>query len=131
MSSIKAFPVLEGVRGQPGVDLDAVADLLVRLSVLVTDPICNVAEMDLNPVIAYPGGRPPSVVDVRRIARISGSAARTNCGTRMVAMAYSGAHSFGSAIFFALSGVALCHSSPRSVISVASRTRNGCARGSG
>jgi len=63
--SIRSFPVLQGVRGQAGVDLDAVADLLVRLSALVAD-LGNVAEMDLNPVIAYPEGtRPLSVVDVR------------------------------------------------------------------
>ena len=62
--SVKAFPVLQGVRGQAGVDLDALADLLVRLSVLVAD-LGNVAEMDCNPVLAYPEGRAPVVVDVR------------------------------------------------------------------
>jgi len=64
LRSIRAFPVLAGVRGRPGVDLEALADLLVRLSALVHD-LGTVAELDCNPVLAYPPGRPPCVVDVR------------------------------------------------------------------
>ncbi len=47
-------PVLDGVRGAPAVDLDALADALARFSVLATEIGGAIAEMDVNPVIAGP-----------------------------------------------------------------------------
>ena len=64
MQGIKAFPVLEGVRGELGVDLGEVEDLLLRVSRLVAD-FPAIVEMDLNPIFAYPAGTPPTAVDVR------------------------------------------------------------------
>lgn len=64
MGGIRGAAVLDGVRGQPAVDKGALRDLLLRVSALVADFPC-VAEMDLNPVIAYPAGQAPAVVDVR------------------------------------------------------------------
>lgn len=65
MTGIKAYPVLKGVRGQTGVDLDAVADMLVRVSRIAAE-FPSIVEMDLNPIFAYPDGiPPPSAVDVR------------------------------------------------------------------
>jgi acetyltransferase len=61
---IRGFPVLEGVRGEAGVDLAAVEELLIRVSKLVSD-FPNVTEMDLNPVLVYPAGTTPAAVDVR------------------------------------------------------------------
>ncbi|UCG50762.1 MAG: acetate--CoA ligase family protein [Candidatus Latescibacterota bacterium] len=63
MQGIKGYPVLEGVRGK-GVDLDAVEDLLLRVSRLAAD-FPNITEMDLNPIFAYPAGMAPMAVDVR------------------------------------------------------------------
>ena len=64
LRSIRGLPLLEGVRGEAGVDLAAVEDLLLRFSRLVAD-FPSIVEMDLNPVFAYPPGRPPLAVDVR------------------------------------------------------------------
>ncbi len=64
MRAIAAFPVLTGVRGRPGVDLDALRDLLLRFSRLAADHPA-IREMDLNPVLAYPRGEAPLAVDVR------------------------------------------------------------------
>ncbi|MFH0899081.1 MAG: acetate--CoA ligase family protein [Pseudomonadota bacterium] len=65
---IKGYRVLEGVRGEPAVDLRAVEDMLCRVARLAAD-FPAIAEMDLNPVFAYPEGRPPVAVDARiRIA---------------------------------------------------------------
>jgi acetyltransferase len=61
---IRGFPVLEGVRGEAGVDLAAVEELLIRVSKLVSD-FPNVTEMVLNPVLVYPAGTTPAAVDVR------------------------------------------------------------------
>ncbi|MGD1995224.1 MAG: acetate--CoA ligase family protein [Anaerolineae bacterium] len=52
LASIKAAPLLKGVRGRKGVDEGAIIDIIQRISQLVTDlPV--IQEMDLNPVIAY------------------------------------------------------------------------------
>jgi len=52
ISSIKMAPLLEGVRGEKGVDQKALVEIIQRLSQLVTD-LDDIKEMDLNPAIAY------------------------------------------------------------------------------
>jgi acetyltransferase len=64
MKEVKGYRVLEGVRGEAGVDLAAVEDVLCRVSRLVAD-FPNIVEMDLNPVFVYPSGTAPVAVDVR------------------------------------------------------------------
>jgi acetyltransferase len=66
MQGIKAWPVLEGVRGEPGVDLDALTDLLCRVGRLTAD-YPQITEMDLNPIFAYADGA--AAVDVRMRVR--------------------------------------------------------------
>ena len=53
--SIRGYRILAGARGQQGVDLHAVADMIVRVSEL---PFAypELAEIDLNPVFASPAG---------------------------------------------------------------------------
>jgi acyl-CoA synthetase (NDP forming) len=53
--SIRAAPVLLGHNGQPGADIDALRDALLRVSRLAND-LPQVAELDLNPVVARPDG---------------------------------------------------------------------------
>ncbi len=66
ISGIRAAPLLLGHRGSPAVDSAALADLLLRVSRLADD-LPEIAELDLNPVIARPDG--VHIVDVRiRIA---------------------------------------------------------------
>jgi acetyltransferase len=62
MREIKGFPILEGVRGETPVDLEAIEDLLLRVSLLVADHP-QITELDLNPVFATPKGA--CAVDVR------------------------------------------------------------------
>jgi acetyltransferase len=52
---IRAFPILEGARGRPPCDLDALADTLVKLSWLPFQ-YPEVAEIDLNPVFLFSKG---------------------------------------------------------------------------
>jgi acyl-CoA synthetase (NDP forming)/GNAT superfamily N-acetyltransferase len=53
--SIRAAPLLLGHRGTPAADLAALSDALLRVSRLADD-LPEVAELDLNPVIARPDG---------------------------------------------------------------------------
>lgn len=55
LDSIGAAEVLKGVRGAPAVDRWALAEQIRRVSQLVTD-FPEIAEVDLNPVIASPDG---------------------------------------------------------------------------
>jgi acyl-CoA synthetase (NDP forming) len=59
---IRAAPLLYGHRGNAAVDLDALAGILLRVSRLA-DEVPEIAELELNPVIAQPGGAHP--VDAR------------------------------------------------------------------
>jgi acetyltransferase len=52
LSSIQAAPMLEGVRGQKGVNQDRLVEIIQRLSQLLGD-LPEIQEMDLNPLIAY------------------------------------------------------------------------------
>jgi acyl-CoA synthetase (NDP forming)/RimJ/RimL family protein N-acetyltransferase len=60
--SIRAAPLLLGHRGQPPADVAALRDALLRVSRLADD-LPQVAELDLNPVIARPDG--VTAVDAR------------------------------------------------------------------
>ena len=62
ISELRAAPLLLGRRGSPPADTAALADLLLRVSRLADD-LPEVAELDLNPVIAGPDGA--CAVDVR------------------------------------------------------------------
>ncbi len=60
--SVKAWKVLEGWRGAPPSDSAALEQLLLRVSAMIED-LPQIAELDLNPVIALPEGY--EVVDAR------------------------------------------------------------------
>ncbi len=62
IASLKAEPLLRGVRGAPAGDRDALARLCVTLGALM-HACPEVAEVDLNPCIVLPAG--VTVVDVR------------------------------------------------------------------
>jgi acetate---CoA ligase (ADP-forming) subunit beta len=55
LADLQGLPVLRGVRGRPGVDLQALETLLWRVSALI-EQRPDIRELDLNPVLAYPTG---------------------------------------------------------------------------
>ena len=61
---VKAFPLLNGYRNTPAVDVKALVNLLANVSKLVMDHP-EIKELDLNPVMAYPEGA--KTVDARII----------------------------------------------------------------
>lgn len=64
IDQIKARKILEGARGEPAVNKDALVELLLKVSSIV-DVHSEILELDLNPVIAYDDGY--AVVDARVI----------------------------------------------------------------
>ncbi|MFX1572096.1 MAG: acetate--CoA ligase family protein [Promethearchaeota archaeon] len=52
---IKGFPILDGYRGKPKADLDAIVETLLKISDLVVKHE-EINEMDLNPVFIYEKG---------------------------------------------------------------------------
>ncbi len=62
--SIRSLPVLTGARGGPACDLDSLAEVIVKLSVLM-DRYPEIREVDLNPVACYSDSVLP--VDARMI----------------------------------------------------------------
>ncbi|THF67171.1 CoA-binding protein [Pseudothauera nasutitermitis] len=64
VDQIKARRILDGVRGQVPVDTEALVDLLLKVSGIVS-AYPQIAELDLNPVMAYEDGY--AVVDARVI----------------------------------------------------------------
>ena len=55
IKSLRGYPVLEGIRGQEGVDVRAYIDVLINLSRLVTIAP-EIVEMDLNPLLGTKAG---------------------------------------------------------------------------
>ncbi len=55
IKEIKGFPILDGYRGKPKADLNAIVETLMKISDLVTKHE-EINEMDLNPVFIYNKG---------------------------------------------------------------------------
>jgi acyl-CoA synthetase (NDP forming) len=62
--AIRGFRLLEGYRGHPAADLDALEEVLLRVS-LLTEAVPLITELDLNPIFALPPGQGCRLVDAR------------------------------------------------------------------
>lgn len=63
LKSTRSYAMLEGRRGQQGVDIQAIASGLQRISQLTTD-FPQITELDINPYIVSDAGTEPVVADV-------------------------------------------------------------------
>lgn len=66
LTEIRAVNLLRGVRGEPPADLEAIENVLLRLSQLVID-FPEIVEMDINPLIVFEKGRGAISVDMRLV----------------------------------------------------------------
>jgi len=64
LGELRMAPLLKGVRGEPPIDLDALAETICRFAQLAADT-ADLAEIELNPLVAGPGG--VMAVDARAI----------------------------------------------------------------
>jgi acetyltransferase len=62
--SLRSFPLLKGVRGQPPADLAALAQVLLALGSLAHD-FPELAEADINPLLVLPRDEGAVAVDAR------------------------------------------------------------------
>jgi acetyl coenzyme A synthetase (ADP forming)-like protein len=61
---IRGFKLLQGYRGHPAADIQAIENLLLRVSRLVED-VPEITELDLNPIFALPPGQGCIIADMR------------------------------------------------------------------
>ena len=72
LRALRGRRILDGVRGEPPADVDALVGLLVAVSELAA-AACGVLEaLDLNPVIVHPRGQGVSVVDAGIVTGAAG-----------------------------------------------------------
>jgi succinyl-CoA synthetase beta subunit len=63
LRDLKCFPLLDGARGRPKADVDAVVDVLLKLSALSIDLRQELAELDINPLVVLEQGRGVRALD--------------------------------------------------------------------
>jgi len=64
IADLRSYPVLLGVRGESRKDIDAIADVVVRLSHLI-DRCREITDIEVNPLVAYDRGQGTRTVDMR------------------------------------------------------------------
>jgi acyl-CoA synthetase (NDP forming) len=63
IDQLKGRALLDAQRGAPAADVDALAELMVRLSRFAADHAEAIAEIDLNPVFVHPQGQGVTIAD--------------------------------------------------------------------
>jgi hypothetical protein len=58
LRELKSFPLLDGFRGTPVADREALVELMLRLSDYMLAQGAEIAELELNPVLVRPLERP-------------------------------------------------------------------------
>ncbi len=64
LAELKAFPLIQGIRGRPALDAAALIDCIGRVASLFVE-FDDLQELDLNPVVLHPAGQGLSIVDAR------------------------------------------------------------------
>jgi acetyl coenzyme A synthetase (ADP forming)-like protein len=64
LHEMRGFALLNGYRGRPCADVDALAEVVLRVSRLAED-VPEILELDFNPVIVLPAGQGCRIVDAR------------------------------------------------------------------
>jgi acetyl coenzyme A synthetase (ADP forming)-like protein len=64
ITGIRAYPILKGLPGEAGVAVQTLQEMLLRLSQMAVE-VPEIAELDLNPVLAFPESDRCAAVDAR------------------------------------------------------------------
>lgn len=63
LRELRGARILEGVRGRPPADVDALVEVLLAVSDLMVDAAGGIAELDINPLVVLPAGQGARAVD--------------------------------------------------------------------
>ena len=63
ISEVKGYRLLQGFRGSAPADIDALADVLVKVSHLAVNLEGQLSELDINPLLVLPTGQGAKAVD--------------------------------------------------------------------
>jgi acetyltransferase len=66
IEEIRAFSLLAGIRGELPSDVGAIAEMLLRVSQLVTD-FSEIVELDINPMMVFEKGQGAKALDMRLV----------------------------------------------------------------
>jgi acetyltransferase len=66
LEEVRSKALLEGVRGKPPIDKEAIVDTLLRMGQLVQE-FPEIAEFDINPLIVYPKEQGAIAIDMRLV----------------------------------------------------------------
>ncbi len=69
IAEVKGARLLQGFRGRPAADLEALEDTLVRVSYLAMHLEGHLAELDINPLMVLPSGQGVKAVDALVVLR--------------------------------------------------------------
>ena len=69
IAEVKGARLLQGFRGRPAADLEALEDTLVRVSYLAMHMEGHLAELDINPLMVLPSGQGVKAVDALVVLR--------------------------------------------------------------
>jgi acetate---CoA ligase (ADP-forming) len=69
IAEVKGARLLQGFRGRPAADIEALADTLVRVSYLAMHLEGHLAELDINPLMVLPSGQGVKAVDALVVLR--------------------------------------------------------------
>jgi acetyltransferase len=69
IAEVKGARLLQGFRGRPAADLEALADTLVRVSHLAVHMDGHLTELDINPLMVLPSGQGVKAVDALVVLR--------------------------------------------------------------
>jgi acetyltransferase len=69
LDGIRGAPILDGVRGEAPRDRKALAEVLSRYALMITDLGDEILESDANPILVYEEGKGVKVVDARIILK--------------------------------------------------------------
>ncbi len=68
VSDLRSYPLLLGVRGEVRKDIDAIAEVVVKLSHLI-DRCREIADIEVNPLVVYERGEGTRTVDLRILVK--------------------------------------------------------------
>jgi acetate---CoA ligase (ADP-forming) len=83
LRSLRLWPILEGWRGAPAADLDAIVDAVCRIGAFAAQNADRLLELDVNPLMVYPAGQGAIASDA--LIRLAAPLERTERSMEQVA----------------------------------------------